>query len=454
MLMTGWFVKMCENRAQRWMRRPRLRRQQRMACWAAAECLETRALLSAVGVTSQAGVITLTGGTGNNTINASVVNGNLELTGSNGTTFTFNGTTASTVDVPINGQLNGLKLNLGTGNNTLNLDGTGLATIHGSVVVTAGNGNDSVNLSNITTTGAISVTAGSGTDSVVLSGDTAASVAVQAGNGSDVIAVTNTTITGNTNTSLGSQLPGLLGSSLGCTSNLSHLLGNLGGLLHVGVTAQNGLSITTGGGNDVVALSNVTQTNTGLGQTWGINLGGGHDTVTLDSVRDANGLSIRQSGGTLSTTDSVSITNSTIGGNTNIALAGTDNVNLTSDTFTGPVSVTTGLGSGSTIDVNDSTFSSLASFTAQGRNATVNLETGGISGSGTVFQGPLFVTFGGSGGVANLGSSSVNDSLTINGFSMVIGGYPGATVNITGMGTNTIFNGPSLIPILATVNQL
>lgn len=446
MFMTGW-VRMYENRIQRWVRRPRVRRHRARATSWAAECLETRALLSAVGVSSAGGVITLSGNASNNSINASVVNGNLELTGSNGTTFTFNGTTASTVDVPLNGQINGLNLNLGTGNNTFTLDGTGLSAIQGSVVVTAGNGNDSIGLSNVTTTGAISVQLGSGGDSVVLSNSTAAGIAIHAGNGSDVIAVTNTTITGNANTSLGSPFPGLPGwPGGGCHS------GSLFGQHNVGLNSQNGLSITIGAGNDVVALSNVTESNTGLGQTWGINLGGGQDTVSIDSVNDANGLSIRQTGGARSTTDSVSITNSTLGGATTVGLTGTDDVNLAFDTFSGPVSVTTGLGSGSMIDVNDSTFSSLAAFVAQGANATVNLETGGLTGPGTIFQGPLFVVFGGSGGVANFSSSSVDDSLTFDGLAVVIGSHTGATVNVTD--ANTSFNGHALIPILATVNHL
>ncbi len=71
----------------------------------AAEQLELRALLSNIAVTAQAGVIRLVGDTGDHTVAASVVGTNLELAGSGGTTLTFGGTTAATVDVPLSGKI-------------------------------------------------------------------------------------------------------------------------------------------------------------------------------------------------------------------------------------------------------------------------------------------------------------------------------------------------------------
>jgi len=76
MLLKNWFATLSEHRCQSRMRQ---RRGEWRPASVAAECLESRALLSNVAVTSQAGVVTLTGDTGAHTVAAAVVNGQLEL---------------------------------------------------------------------------------------------------------------------------------------------------------------------------------------------------------------------------------------------------------------------------------------------------------------------------------------------------------------------------------------
>src|SRR5262249_45302237 len=104
------------------------------------------------------------------------------------------------------------------------------------------------------------------------------------------------------------------------------------------------------------------------------------------------------------------------------------------------------------ITVNDSTFSSLTSLTMQGQNATLNLQTNGTTDTGTVFNGPFITTFGGANGTANFAGSAGSDLLTFNSTAMVVGHFPGTTVNQPTV--NAIFTGPSRVTVLATVTHI
>jgi len=157
MLLKNWFAGLSQSRRQRRLKRPRSVGHWRLTNLA-AECLETRALLSNIAVTVQSGVITLTGDSGDHTVNAAVVNGQLELTGSNGTDFTFNGNTATTIDIPLNSPIKALHINLlQAGNNALTFDGTNLPAISGNVVMQLGDGTDTVVFENTIVNGIVDV---------------------------------------------------------------------------------------------------------------------------------------------------------------------------------------------------------------------------------------------------------------------------------------------------------
>src|SRR5438105_1622684 len=141
MLITDWLQQWRGRREKRRLRRPRYRSGRLIAGWA-AECLEARTLLSNVAVSVDDGVVKLAGDTGDHTIDVSVVSGNLRLVGSSGTTFTFNGTTSASTDLPLSpiGTIRGFEITMQGGNDTIHFDATNLGTIAGKVEVNLGDG--------------------------------------------------------------------------------------------------------------------------------------------------------------------------------------------------------------------------------------------------------------------------------------------------------------------------
>lgn len=275
MLISGWLAGVCRHRN----RLSRMRRVRKSPfANVAAECLEVRALLSNIAVTSQAGVVSLVGDTGDHTLDAKVVSGQLELTGSGGTMLTFNGTTAATVDVPLGTTLKAIHIDLpGAGNNTVTFDATDLpkiagnfsvnmgsgtdsftltnALVRGSVVIHAGNGDDTISLSN-DQTGEVSIRTGDGADSISLDSDTTKEVEIRAGDGVDTITLTNDT-TGAVSIHTGDG---------GDTINLSNdtsgrvAIGTGSGDDSIQITTATirGVAVNSGAGDDSVLLSNVT----------------------------------------------------------------------------------------------------------------------------------------------------------------------------------------------------
>ena len=128
----------------------------------------------------------------------------------------------------------------------------------------------------------------------------------------------------------------------------------------------------------------------------------------------------------------MTIDGSTFGKQVQVSLPnGTETINLSGDTFNGKASFSTGTGSGSTISVDDSTFRTVAVFAMAGPNATLNLEsTDTAAGSGTVFNGPVFIQMTGASAIANLGVNTVGDTLTFEKVVHITGGSPAAVVNV------------------------
>jgi hypothetical protein len=409
MLLKNWFAGLSALRRQKRLRRPRRGGQWRLTNLA-AECLETRALLSNIAVTVQSGVITLTGDAGDHDVAAAVVNGQLELTGSNGTDFTFNGSTATTVDIPLTSPIKALHINLlQAGNNNLTFDGTDLPAISGNVVMQLGDGTNTVVFQDTTVNGIVDVHAGNGGDIIWVLNDSVRGLAVFTGSGNDSILVSNVTLQG----------PGQ--GQTGSGSNADLVDGNAG-------KTGRPLVISTGAGDDTVEVDSVVSAGQALGSKWQIFAGDGNNSVTMDSVEDHGFLTITATG---TGNDVVTIIDSSFGKQVAITLPdGQEQIVLSGDTFGGKVDLVTGTGSGSTISVDDSTFEKVATFTMKGDNATLNIETADVVGPGTEFQLPVTIALKGASGIVNLGTNTVGNTLTFDKVVHITGGIPAATVNV------------------------
>jgi hypothetical protein len=409
MLLKNWLTGLSELRRQRRLNRPRYFESRLTNL--AAECLESRALLSNIAVTVQAGVISLTGDMGDHAVAASVVSGQLELVGSNGTDFTFNGNTATTIDVPLSGPIKALHVNLQqAGNNTLTFDGTNLPAISGNVVMQLGNGADTIVFENTTVKGVVDVNAGNGGDSIQVLHATVGGLAIFTGSGNDSILVSSVTIQG----------PGQ-GQSGNGGSKSDLVDGNAG-------TTGHPLVISTGAGDDTVELDSVVSTGQALGGKWQIDVGSGNDTVTMDFDSDHGFLDVTAAG---SGNDVVTISHSIFGKQVSVSLPnGQEQIVVNGDTFNGAVNLATGTGSGSSISVEESGFRTVASFAMAGANAILNLETGTLAGPGTLFEGPVFISLSGASSIANLGTNTIGDKLRFDKVVHITGGKPAATVNV------------------------
>jgi hypothetical protein len=346
MLLTGWFTRLCEGRAHR-----KIRRSFSIANHAslAAECLETRALLSNIAVTAKAGVITLTGDTGDHTLDASVVNGQLQLAGSNGTTLSFNGTTAATVDVPLGGTIKGLNIVMQGGNDTIAFEGAGLPIISGNVSVNLGDGADSFTFANATVAGNMKIQGGAGDDSIHLSHDAARAILIATGNGNDALCVAQTTVHGKfvVNTGNGTDAVDLsrdiaasiaiqLGDGNDCVSVRETIVnGNLGvavgnGTDHVRLEDDTvgAVAIQAGSGNDCISVEDTLV----IGRL-GVMVGNGDDDVRLDD-NTTGAVGIQAGDGN----DTICVEDTLVNGKLGVVVGnGTDGVGLDGDIAGGVV---------------------------------------------------------------------------------------------------------------------
>jgi hypothetical protein len=432
MVIAGWLKNWRLRRERLRSRRPRLAADWRHAYWA-AECLEARALLSNIAVTTTGGVITLTGDSGDHTFDASVVGSNFELAGSGGTTFTFNSTTSATVDIPLSSlaTIKGLTMTMQGGNDSITFNATGLATISGNVLVNLGGGTNSLKFTDATVTGKMTVIGGSGADSVQLSGDTLGALSIWTGDGGDTINLSTITINPDQTDPDSDMDFGWWGAWWG---------GFWGRLEHRLEGADGSLNIQTGSGNDAITLNSVTGTSSSggslwhlfdglwcVGSQWRISTGSGTDSVSFDSVTTPRSLSVQGGSGN----DTVNLTNTTVSGLTNVALsAGEDQIHVSGSTFTGPTRLATGAGDGQTISVDDSTFKSFTSLSVPGSGAQLKVETNDVADPGTTFQRAVVVSLPGPSAVADFAAAGANNTLDFQGFVFVFGGNPEATVNI------------------------
>jgi hypothetical protein len=374
-----------------------------------------------VNVVVIAGRVDLFGDAANHTISISVVGSNLELVGSNGTEFTFNGTTATTLDIPLSQvtPLNGFDFFMLGGNDAITIDGTNMGSIAGDIFACLGDGANSFTLEHATVAADVKVFGGGGGNTVLLSHDTIRDANVDTGSGSDSVKLQNVSF------QVGPLFPSL--------SFLSS------------ITVGGNLAIDTGGGTDSVELDSVTGTKSLLGGWWFVSTGLiGNGTTTLNSVTTQGPTFV--TGGIGNQT--VNATGSTFGGLTVIAgLVGQNKVNVNSSTFAGPTLISTGVGDSSEISVEDSTFQSATTFVQVGKNPQLNLESSGSSGAGTTFQGPVVAVQAGPSGIVNIGDPTGSDKITFNSFLVIAGGVPEATVNIDP--DNTTLDDDKLILILA-----
>ncbi|HEY2251589.1 MAG TPA: hypothetical protein VGH74_11035 [Planctomycetaceae bacterium] len=467
----------------------------------AAECLEARALLSNIAVTAQAGVVTLVGDTGDHTLAASVVNGELELTGTNGTTLTFKGTTAATVDVPLPKTLKAIHIDLpGAGNNTVTVDGTGLPKVAGNFSVNLGGGTDSFSLSNTTVKGTVSVNAGNGADTISLSNDKTGEVSIRVGNGADTIQLAGDTTkeveikagNGIDTTSLTNDATGSVSIRTGnggdtitasndTSGNVAIRTGSGADSIQLTSDTTGRVAVTSGAGNDSIMLSNVTMQakvqlgnddadeGHGDGKSHGDDHGNGHGDDKGDDKGDDHGDDLVDQGDEgehddLRTPVALAITT----GN------GNDTVELDSVVGMGPGSGGSkwqiNLGSGkNTLTMNDDTDPGFLNVSAQGtgndvvkisgstfaKNVVIALPDGKdhITLTGDTFGNPVFLSTG-----TGSGSTIAVDDSNFNSLTKFAMAGDNATLNVetaATAGTGTTFQGPvqaSLTGASAAVN--
>jgi len=345
------------------------------------------------------------GDSGSHTVNATIVSGNLHLVGSAGTTFTFNGTTNSTIDIPLSsiGVVKDIDVDMQAGDDSITFDATGLGTISGNVNFNLGNGTNTLVFTNATVTGRLTVNGGDNADSVQLSNDTLGSLKVLSGNGNDTTTLTSVTMAATRGQ---------------------------------GVRAAGGLDIKTGNGNDTTTLTTVTGANTRRpASRWEISQGSGNDTTTLTSVQTHARLRVTSADG-----NNVLTTNtSTFGAKVAVRLGdGQNQINVNTSTFEKRAVLKTGDGSSSAISVEGSTFNHAARFVARGANAQVNVESTGSGGATTTFHGRVVIRVPGPSAVVNFGSATSTDKVVFDRNVFVFGGEPEATVNVAT--ADTTFN--------------
>lgn len=459
MLLTGWL--------RQWRkRRQGLRLRRRTAgfqpCYGwAAECLEARTLLSGqnVAVTVAAGVVTLTGDSGNHNVAASIVSGQLHLVGTGGTTFTdaTHTTGVTTLDVAL--PTSGLVITMQGGDDVVTLDGTGLSSLSGNVAVTLGNGTNSLDFNHVTVSGSTTVTGGSGGDSLTLSNDNFGSLAVHAGNGTNSVTLTNDTLNGKTFESIFAGLPTLSGLFAKVESSVQHVfsllpstpllssiestvlnaistvetsLNNLfSSLPHFasvagGVSVGGSLVIDGGSGDDTVGLTGVQ----GTTSPWTVALGNGTNSLTMTSVQTKAPLVVTGGSGKNTVTAASSTFGSTVSVNTGTGSG--DSITVHSSTFEAPAYLSTGTGDNPTISVDGSTFQSTATFNEAGTGDQLNLQS--TASGTTTFQGPVFTTLGPA-GTADLGNGA-SDQVIFQSLALFTGNPTSfATINVSTAGT-------------------
>jgi hypothetical protein len=428
MLMTNWLNRWRQARECRRLRRPRRGAASRPFLSWQAECLEARTLLSNISVTAQSGVVQFNGDSGSHTVSATIVSGNLHLVGSSGTTFTFNGTTNSTIDIPLSsiGTVKEIDVNMQGGDDSITFDATGLAAISGNVNFNLGDGANTLVFTNATVTGRLTVTGGANADSTTLTNDTLGSLSISTGDGNDTTALTGVTL----------------------TTTRGH-----------GRRSGPGLAIDTGNGNDTTTLTTVTGANSRRpAARWDIALGSGTDTTTLTSVTTHSRLRVTSGDGN----NVVTTNTSTFGAPVKVELGdGQNQINVNTSTFERRAVVNAGNGSPSAINVNSSTFERRAvvnagdgnssainvegstfnhyvRFVAGGSNAQLNVEAAGSGGAPTAFHGIVVVRMTGPSAVVNFGSATSTDKVVFDRNVFVFGGEPEATVNVATV--DTTFN--------------
>jgi cyclophilin family peptidyl-prolyl cis-trans isomerase len=364
-------------------------------------------------VEESGGVVSLFGDASSHTIAVAVVNGNLELTGTQGTEFTFNGTTQSVLDLPLTSisPLHGLVFSMPGGNDSITIDGTNLGALAGNIVAALGAGSNSFTVQNATIAGDVNLYAGAGSTSVKLTGDTIRDATLLMGKGTNSVTLSHVTL----------QAAPLVPSVAALNS----------------LTYGANLDIDTGGGTNTIEMDSVTGTSSLIGGTWIISTGlTGDGTVTLNAVTNP-GVTV-VTGGIGNNT--ISAAGSSFGTATVVVAGGLgqNNVEVGTSTFNGVAVLVSAGGTGPLISVDNTTFKSAAVFVAAGDNSQIKVQTASAGGSGTVFQGPLVGVTAGASGTVSLGNPNASGTVTIQGLALFVGdpATNDTTVNIaTGVTT-------------------
>jgi len=336
-------------------------------------------------------------------------------------TLNFNGTSFATTGS------NGFTLNLGEGTNTANFNSGTFAFGGGAASIVGGSGQDTVSMlgavTSISTPGALNINLGAGLNSATLPAASLNTGAVSytgtTGNDTFALTGTNVTLTGTLNVTTGA---GANTVNIAATNamNLGAVTidntGTAGQAQNITVTAGTGnvgaLAITSSNGDSTLSLGGTTSFN--LASTLNITTGAGNDTLALQSISvpDANILmgagnnSVVATGAISAGTFTYGPALSSPGGADNDSLQ----FNGTSFATTGNNGFTLNLGAGTnTVGFNSGTF-------ALG-DGTNNIKGGAAQDTVSVGAGASFVSTG----ALSLDLGDGSNSITIAGSAFTAG---------------------------------
>jgi hypothetical protein len=281
---------------------------------------------------------------------------NILITGGNG---------ADTVTVDLNAltYAGNLFANLGNGNDTISVQSAGAAALLGNTTILTGLGNGAVKLAS----GAAGGINFGGTIQVV---DTTpgSKVALTFGNATAASRVGQSlNITGMDTVTLGAGAADTVGGSVTVTDSI--LTSGVSVTVANKFTVNNNLSITTGNGNDSITINSAT-----INGSTNVNTNGGNDSVTLAGTPTFGGsVTLQGASGNDSVTVGVGLAGATVNGNLSISLGdGNDTVTVNSaSNVAGNLNITLGAGADSV--VVDATVSGNMSFRLGNGNDTVTI---------------------------------------------------------------------------------
>jgi hypothetical protein len=309
------------------------------------EALEHRVLPAAVAVASKS-TLTITGNADASDLSIEEVTGGVKVTALNGTTLTVNG--QSVADATFTG-ITTLNVRLGEGDDSLQVFG---ALSLKNVSLDLGDGDNVLDIDDLSVTGKLTVKGGNGNDQISLDTTVAKLATFSTGLGNDLVSLEGTAFssTVSISTASGADVVIIDDNGLGLDSNFANTLtintGEDGDVVAIRNATTKRISVATGDDDDVVDFLGVT-----AGGTISVQTSAGDDVVTVSSVTETlNGTNLFDLG------------------------TGADTMVMAGSSFQGTVNINLGTGINNVLLIDDTSFNSFFNLTANGVADVINIE--------------------------------------------------------------------------------